>query len=113
MFLTNLYEAKGGELQPRAVHMGRWGGELPEKHAPKKNSSSVNHCSKFIFNNVIVTLTIYSFCRHSDYFWSVDIKLIVAILVEFKGAATPNALPAYLAYKIVNFSIGNHWFTRV
>ena len=39
-----------------------------QKHAPKTNSSSVNHCSKFIFNNVIVTLTIYSFCRLSDYF---------------------------------------------
>ena len=69
--------------QARAVHMGRWGGELPAKaYAPKKNSSSVNHCSKFIFNNVIVTLTIYSFCRLSDYFWSVDIKLMVAILVR-------------------------------
>ena len=54
-----------------------------QKHSLKKNSSSVNHCSKFIFNNVIDSLTIYSFCRLSDYFWSVDIKLMVAILVEF------------------------------
>ena len=30
-----------------------------------------------------------------------------------KGTATPKALPAYHAYKIGNFSIGNHWFTRV
>jgi hypothetical protein len=29
------------------------------------------------------------------------------------GTATPKALPAYHAYKIGNFSIGNHWFTRV
>ena len=55
-------------LQARAVHMGSWGGELPAKACSQKNSSSVNHCSKFIFNNVIVTLTIYSFCRLSDYF---------------------------------------------
>ena len=54
-----------------------------QKHAPKKNSSSVNHCSKFIFNNVIVTLTICSFCGLSNYFCSVDIKLMVAILVNF------------------------------
>ena len=63
-----------------ACRMGRWGGELPAKAFSQKKSSSVNHCSKFIFNNVIVTLTIYSFCRLSDYFWSVDIKLMVAIL---------------------------------
>ena len=30
-----------------------------------------------------------------------------------KGTNTPNAYPAYDAYKIGNFSIGNHWFTRV
>ena len=39
----------------------------------------VNHCSK------TVTLTVYSLCRLSNYFWSVDIKfwMMVAIMVEF------------------------------
>ena len=55
------------------------------KSISQKNSSSVNHGSKSIFNNVNFTLTIYSFCRLGDYFWSVDIKfwMMGAILVEF------------------------------
>ena len=34
-------------------------------------------------------------------------------MCSWPGTATPKALPAYHAYKIGNFSIGNHWFTRV
>ena len=52
-----------------------------------KKSSSVNHCCKSIFNNVIIKLTIYSFCRLSDYFCFYDLKcwMMVVILVVFKG----------------------------
>ena len=59
---------------------------LIQKHTIKeKKSSSVNHCSKFIFNNVILTITIDRFCRLSDYLWFVDIKfwMMETILVEF------------------------------
>ena len=56
--------------------MGRWVSELLAKTCSQKNSSSVNHCSKSISNNVIVTLTFHSFCRLSDYFWSVDIEIL-------------------------------------
>ena len=55
-----------------ACRMGRWGGELPAKAFSQKNSSSVNHGSKSIFNNVNFTLSVYSFCRLSDNFWSLD-----------------------------------------
>ena len=48
--------------------MGRWGSKLLANAGSQKNSSSVNHCSKSIFNNVIVTLTIYSFGSLSDNF---------------------------------------------
>ena len=72
--------------QARVVHMGRWGSEQLAKACSQKNvSSSVNHCSKCIFNNVIVTSTMYHFCRLSDYFWFDDMKfwMMVAILVKF------------------------------
>ena len=58
--------------QASAVHVDRWGSELLA--CSPKNWSSVNHSSKSIFNNEIVTWTIYSFCKLSDYFWSFNIK---------------------------------------
>ena len=79
--------------QVRAVHRGRWSSELLAITCSQKHSSSVNHCSKSIFNNVIVTLTIYSFCRLSVCFWSVDITfwMMVAILVEFNVSCNVGA----------------------
>ena len=71
---------------------------------PKKEFLSKSKCSKSIFNNLIVTLTIYSFCRLSDFFWSVDITfwMMVGILVEFNvscnvGAGQLNGrVPSYV-----------------
>ena len=72
--------------------MGRWG-SLLAKACSQKNSSSVNDCSKSICNYVIVTLTIYSFFRLSDYSWSVDITfwMMVAILLEFNVSCNVGA----------------------
>ena len=60
---------------------------------PKKDFLSKSKCSKSIFNNVIVTLTIHSFCRLSDFFWSVDITfwMMVGILVEFNVSCNVGA----------------------
>ena len=60
---------------------------MPTIFSPLRLSLSVQVTRQTFFpnNNAIVTLTIYSFCRLSGYFWSVDITLwmMVAILVEF------------------------------
>ena len=77
----DIQEINNTSEQARAVHMGRLGGAQLAKCSPK-NSSSINHCSKSIFNNMIVTFTIYSLCRLSNYFWSVDITFWMMVAIQ-------------------------------
>lgn len=75
--------------------MGRSGRAQLAKACAPKNSSSINHCSKSIFNNMIVTFTIYSLCRLSHYFRSVDITfwMMVANAIQIEFNIICRAMP--------------------
>ena len=105
-----------GPRQACAVHMSRWGNKLLAKACSQKTFSSLHHCSKSIFNNVIFTLTIYSFCRLSDYFWSITITfwMMVArkngyVVAQEKERNSVFCFPCLLFQAIVCTGQGDLW----